>query len=110
MEIGNCWLPLMRRLNFNADMKWFTKYFLTVLGKKGTRMLNNDTFLSLLKLERSAFHVWLQLGHFFLLSQYLCIIDCKIEENGVTPIPVAIKTACFALNMLLAGAPNGPSI
>lgn len=31
--------------------------------------------------------------------QYLCIIDCNIEANGVTPIPVAINTACWARNI-----------
>ena len=51
-------------------------------------------------------HAWLQLGHCFLDSQYLCIIDCKIEANGVTPIPVATKTAWSTpLNMALLGAP-----
>ena len=36
-------------------------------------------------------------------------MDCRMEENGVTPIPVATKTACSARNILEAGAPNGPS-
>lgn len=31
--------------------------------------------------------------------QYLCMIDCSIDANGVTPIPVAIRTACWALNI-----------
>ncbi len=36
--------------------------------------------------------------------------DCKMEENGVTPIPVAMSTACLALKKLEAGAPKGPSM
>ena len=58
----------------------------------------------------SSFHFRLHLGHSLLISLYRCIMDCKIAENGVTPIPVAINTACSARKMLLAGAPNGPSI
>ena len=57
-----------------------------------------------------SFQLNLHLGHSLLILLYRCIIDCKIEENGVTPIPVAIKTACWARKMLLEGAPNGPSI
>lgn len=33
-------------------------------------------------------------GQVCLAFQYLCIIDCRIEAKGVTPIPVAISTAC----------------
>ena len=40
---------------------------------------------------------------------YLCMRDCRIEANGVTPMPVATKTACSALSKSLEGAPNGPS-
>lgn len=55
-------------------------------------------------------HSKLQRGHVWRAFQYRCMIDCKIEANGVTPIPVAIKTACWARNIWLDGAPYGPSI
>ena len=58
----------------------------------------------------SSFHLKLHLGHSRFMDLYRYIIDCKIAEKGVTPIPVAIKTACSARKMLLAGAPNGPSM
>ena len=58
----------------------------------------------------SSFHFRLHLGHSLLISLYRFIMDCKMAENGVTPIPVAISTACSARKMLLAGAPKGPSI
>jgi len=48
-------------------------------------------------------------GHVCLAFQYRCIIDCSIEAKGVTPIPVAINTACCARKMWLEGAPYGPS-
>lgn len=38
------------------------------------------------------------------------MIDCRMEANGVTPIPVPTKTACCALKMCVDGAPKGPSI
>ncbi|KYQ56502.1 hypothetical protein ALC60_04579 [Trachymyrmex zeteki] len=38
-------------------------------------------------------------GQVCLAFQYRCIIDCNIEAKGVTPIPVAIKTACCARKM-----------
>jgi len=44
-------------------------------------------------------------GQVCLAFQYRCIIDCKIEAKGVTPIPVAIKTACCARKIWLDGAP-----
>jgi len=43
-------------------------------------------------------------------ENYLYIIDCKIDENGVAPMPVAIRTACSARKIFDAGAPKGPSI
>ena len=58
----------------------------------------------------SSFHFQLHFGHSLLMSLYRCIRDCRMDENGVTPIPVAINTACSARKMLLAGAPKGPSI
>ena len=33
-----------------------------------------------------------------------------MEENGVTPIPDAMRTPCWARKKLLAGAPYGPSM
>ena len=50
-------------------------------------------------------HWWLQPGQVFLFSQNLHMMDCRMEANGVTPIPVAMRTACRARNTLLAGAP-----
>lgn len=51
----------------------------------------------------------LHLGQQWRAFQYRCMMDCKMEANGVTPIPVAISTACWARNMWLEGAPYGPS-
>ncbi len=43
-------------------------------------------------------------------STHLCMMDCRIDENGVTPIPVATMTACLARKKFEAGAPKGPSM
>ena len=48
---------------------------------------------------------WSHFGQLCLAFQYLCIIDCKMEAKGVTPMPVAMSTACWALKMWLDGAP-----
>jgi len=47
----------------------------------------------------------------FLMGFYtdLYIMDWRMEEKGVTPIPVAMRTACSARKISLAGAPKGPS-
>ncbi len=37
------------------------------------------------------------------------MIDCSMDEKGVTPIPVATRTACSERKMSVAGAPKGPS-
>ena len=37
------------------------------------------------------------------------MMDWRMEEKGVTPMPVAMRTACSALKMSVAGAPKGPS-
>lgn len=44
-------------------------------------------------------HVYLHFGHVCRAFQYRCMIDCNMEANGVTPMPVAIITACWARNM-----------
>ena len=68
------------------------------------------TFLRLPITESSLSDHWCwQLGHFCFTCLYLCVIDCRIEANGVTPIPVPTSTACSALYMLLEGDPKGPS-
>ena len=77
------------------------------------KAISFDTFFKFWDEEcaaMSSFHFRLHLGHSLLISLYRFIMDCKMAENGVTPIPVAISTACSARKMLLAGAPNGPSI
>ena len=68
------------------------------------------TFVRRNSLSTSSFHLWLHLGQVFLLSQNLHMMDCRMEANGVTPMPVAMSTACWARNTLLAGAPKGPSM
>ncbi len=35
-------------------------------------------------------YLWLQFGHCCRDSRWRCMMDCRMEENGVTPIPVAI--------------------
>ena len=67
-----------------------------ILMEKGVRQLNRQTDLRL------------QFGHWIFVLQNRCIMDCKMDEKGVTPIPVEIKTACFARKTSLAGAPKGP--
>lgn len=57
----------------------------------------------------SLVHVYLHFGHVCRAFQYRCMIDCNMDANGVTPMPVAIITACWALNMWLDGAPYGPT-
>ncbi len=37
------------------------------------------------------------------------MMDCSMDEKGVTPIPVATRTACSERKMSVAGAPKGPS-
>ena len=44
------------------------------------------------------------------ISTDLCMMDCRMEAKGVTPIPVPMSTACWAWKMRLVGAPNGPSM
>ena len=55
--------------------------------------LNFDTFLRLPRFDKSSVHRWLQLGHDCFFSQYRRMMDCSMDENGVTPIPVPTKTA-----------------
>ena len=52
-----------------------------------------DTFLRLPRFDKSSVHRWLQLGHDCFFSQYRRMMDCSMDENGVTPIPVPTKTA-----------------
>lgn len=69
-----------------------------------------STFLRLcIACPRSVNHLSWHLGHSLLEDRYLYIMDCKMDEKGVTPMPVATRTACSALKMLEAGAPKGPS-
>ena len=39
----------------------------------------------------------------------LYVHTCKMDANGVTPIPVPMRTACSERKMSEAGAPKGPS-
>ena len=68
------------------------------------------TFFKLKTECNSSLHWNSHLGQFLLTFQYRCIIDWRMDANGVTPMPVPISTACSARNMLLDGAPNGPSM
>ena len=43
-------------------------------------------------------------------STDLCMIDWRMEAKGVTPIPVATRTACSAEKMVEEGALWGPSM
>ena len=42
-------------------------------------------------------------------TTHLCMMDCSMDAKGVTPMPVATRTACSAAKMALDGAPCGPS-
>lgn len=44
-------------------------------------------------------HSKLQRGQQWRAFQYRCMIDWRIEANGVTPMPVAIRMACCAWKM-----------
>ena len=41
---------------------------------------------------------------------HLCMMDCRMEAKGVTPMPVPMSTACCAWKIRLVGAPKGPSM
>ena len=51
-----------------------------------------------------------QEGQVLLLALNRCMTDCKIDANGVTPMPAPINTACSAWKIALVGVPYGPSI
>ena len=41
---------------------------------------------------------------------HLATTDCSMLAKGVTPIPVATRTACWLLKMVLEGALWGPEM
>ena len=43
-------------------------------------------------------------------SLYLYMMDWRMDAKGVTPIPVPMRTACWARKIWDVGAPNGPSM
>lgn len=94
-SISNC----DSKLTNHSNERWSR-----LIQKKST--LRRFIILCGISLDHSKLHR----GQVCRAFQYRCIIDCKIEANGVTPIPVAIRTACWARNMWLDGAPYGPSI
>ncbi|VVC92697.1 unnamed protein product [Leptidea sinapis] len=76
-----------------------------------TALLQNKTFtfrnvISSKGLECQACS---QRGHTTLVRQYLYIMACRMDANGVTPIPAATSTACSAWKMWEEAAPYGPS-
>ncbi|KAH9528183.1 hypothetical protein DERF_002150 [Dermatophagoides farinae] len=49
--------------------------------------------------------LWLHNGQWRVFSICRYMMLCSIDANGVTPIPVATKTACSLSKMLDEGAP-----